>query len=252
MKPVILLLFCSIFLIYCNNYRQKITKNDLERLNLKGKVHIVTELSYIPTWSPPTTLSLYKKLVAIYNKSGNEIENIDSTMDYWSDNRSKYDETGKLISTEYYNLKGNCTGKNQYKYDKAGKETENDLFDSNGKLNRRFLCIYDNNGSLIERKEIKPPDSIAGSVTYKYDKAGYNSETIAYNGTRVLKNRFKIKYDDEGNITESDYYSPTDGHAYQSSYKYDTFDDQGNWVSRSDFDNGKALLITKRKIEYYQ
>ena len=67
-------------------------------------------------------------------------------------------------------------------------------------------------------------------------------------------------YDDKNNVIESTYKEvKTDSTKKDTTittitkYRYDTFDDKGNWTQRTEMDkDGKPVKIVKRTITYYK
>ena len=109
-------------------------------------------------------------------------------------------------------------------------------------------------------------DVVISGTEYKTDNKIKTSFVNTYKGPLFIGNiskdssgkevyRSEYKLDDKGFISES---SSTEvmkdtTKTTRYTYKYDSFDEKGNWTQRTRFDDkGKAVKIQKRKITYYK
>lgn len=119
--------------------------------------------------------------------------------------------------------------------------------------------VYDNNGKIIESKEITYKGTIENSavsavITFENGSI-WTIETLFENGKKVKEKRttdniaddtyVEYKYNSLGDIIEI---STKDGEVVTFQYRYDKFD---NWVVRNTFINGKIDCISERSIAYY-
>lgn len=157
----------------------------------------------------------------------------------------KYDENGRLVeqtheysgsqnvdrmTTEYnknglpclqvqYDENGNETQSCDTKYDKLGNVVEETIRDARGNKVAQFSYKYDNRGLQIEKNVVRVDYKC--SILSEYDNHGYVTK-------RVTKSR----------ETET----------WTFSYVYD---EQGNWIERTSFNEGFPVAKEKRIIEYY-
>ena len=118
-------------------------------------------------------------------------------------------------------------------------------------LNEKVFDVYENNKLVstfvFNDRKIHKEDNESSSTTYfnqhllpikivSVDKRyNFNIEiTFEYNKFNDLITE-KVKYDDAPMIIKS--------------YKY-LFDEKNNWIERKEYENGKLIFTTKRKIEY--
>ena len=194
-----------------------------------------------------------------YDTNGN-IKGYDDISKLWDHSYSfrhlfKYNDKGNVIENEQYFLdNGSVQGKSLYKYDNYGNMIEDDSYSENTTegINRSNLITknvykYDTVGNLIENDLYYPDDQkIITKITYNYDdKRNLIIESISSLNGLLEK---------------------------QSNYKYENFDNEGNWLKctiiRNKYNEQKdkytgvisnnnvivssITYVVERKIEYYQ
>ncbi len=256
-------------------------KNDLVKMNLKGRIKSIFE----------KTLSIHYKdsvtniVSANFNESGNITQKVFDVGNGYKDTAYfKYNNLNQCIGFELR------SGRYVYKRDVAGNITETDIykyqFDSLGhnigdELFRIILDEYDLNGNMIREKD---NDNIS---TYKYNKKNYITEMIdspiAYGKVYPDKYITQYKYDTKGNLVEESFSEPDFDMNYKQwivnkGYIYNkhkdtivvnyyrvrddslvgsrvntyTYDKQRNWITKVSIeDEIHIITITKRQIEYY-
>jgi hypothetical protein len=133
-----------------------------------------------------------------------------------------------------------------YKTDTAGRPVEEIITDVSGNILYKIEIKRDSTGNVYEE------DFSDGSdFHYKYDNHGNRTEWMSHSGGDTT--RAEISYDEMGNIVEinKDNYFKSKFRFHYDDFRYRyKYDEQGNWIERIDFHNGKALRIVHRTIEY--
>ena len=133
--------------------------------------------------------------------------------------------------------KNNPTEKNSKRQVKLVTYSEYDVIEKFGEIQKdqfksKGMYKYDEKGILIEHSYYEPDLSIEWKRIYIY------------------------KYDDKGNRIEESSYEADGSLEWQYTYKYDKYDIEGNWLSKTEFwkhetDLSKPRSIEEREIEYY-
>ena len=261
MKPYFLLLFVMAVFTACDNNTKKDTTedtvmtSDLLQQNLKGKVKSITE----------TTTNI--------DSAGAEKQ--DSLIAYTSYDEKGYqtaflkkDSSGKVVSEEFAerNESGLVT---EFGTKKDGKivsrvvtEISNDgqylggkRYDSTGKQDGYYKDLMQNEYAIVySGKLYDMNDKLKETFDMKYDKTHFlggkvtdSSGKTTYEGT--------AKVNDKGDMSEEEYTYVEEGKskAEKKTYKYDHYDDKGNWTQRTTYDaKDKRTKVVKRSLMYYE
>jgi len=274
------LIFLSILTIFLFNFTKEIiVKNDLDKMNLKGKVKSIKEVSYKALVKSEKIVKGKKERFQSYdemdklfmfNEQGNEIERKEFYSEGSLNERytKLYNKEGNLLETVVYNADGSffyratyiydennrcieCKGAESkwiYKYNELGNLIEEYKYYILGdEMENKKTYEYDKNNNKISESSYSE-DSLDYKWTYKYDE---NKKLIEFNeGTDgVFNYKWIYKYDKKGNLIEEDKYSfgllQT-----KSIYKYD-FDKRGNWIKRIRFIGKLPKYILEREIIYF-
>jgi hypothetical protein len=105
-----------------------------------------------------------------------------------------------------------------------------------GRLGNRETYNYDVNGNKLEYKKYKSDGTVEYIETFKYDVKG--------NLIEENKNGYKdtYKYNDKGLLVENCGYGKDGELGSHMNYKYDQFDDTGNWIKK----RGTGYIISWR------
>lgn len=207
-----------------------------------------------------TEKSHYRLDGSLISKIGYEYDNKDNKT-----SKAYLNPDGKteIIETYDYDDKGNMTvngisGKDTYNYDNKGNIIEHNSFRSDGSLSEKESYRYNGKGIIVEHK-ILDSDGSYKSIEL-FDDRGNPIEKNSYGYLNTYK------YNEKGFVTEhcikkSD--NPDDK-AGTKSYKYESFDKNGNWTKRIEIDNfmksmnSEGVFVTlintnivEREIEYY-
>ena len=243
MRQLLVFYTLSVFLYSC---KKTTVLNDLSRENLKGKVLSVKMFSLDST-------GVDKKLIEerFYNPSGNltETKTYDNngsirksatysytdkeatvkentSYNYSSYEKWKFDEKGNCIEKNMYDLEGKSLGRWVVFFDKKNKDTAA-IYYLDGAIYRRWVYKYDDLGNQIEALAYMPEGYVLNSYTWKYNKEKDQIEQMSYDG--------------KGNL----YVNET----FTSLFEYDT---KGNWVREvRKYMRGDKKFITERLISYY-
>jgi len=192
----------------------RIAKTDTEELNLKGRIHGISEAIYNGA----------VKADKVY-KAGDVPQKMDST---W------FDEKGNKTDEKVYDAAGNILNEWLNSYD-ANENVLAFVYLVKGKQRQKDAYKYDSLNRVVEWVRYKGADSLFEKDTYKYDENGHQDEQdvdehypvkqnfkkfYAFDdaGNKVTEREFSLgksertthtwKYDAEGRVTEEDDYWP--------------------------------------------
>jgi len=227
------------FLLFVNfSFSQIPPKNDIEEMNLKGKVKSLKTNTY--------------EVIKIKG----EIHKGKIIVDYESSQYFLFDIEGNILekSSYKYELDGSID-KYSYKYDDNGNKTEENQYFYNDttewKLSKKHIYKYDNKGNLIEEGDYfsgSINSNITNKFTYKYDDKGNMIEQCYTHG--YFKEIYTYVYDDKGNMIEENLYnySGSDDKVYSTKQIY-KYDNQGNKIEEQFFQNKKVIYKSILKYD---
>lgn len=255
MKQIIMLLFAGAFIISCKTEQKKETVyNDLFNDNLKGNVTMVETTPYkVDSTGKPGEMDSCCISVSEYDSKG-----------YITKNTQK-DKTGKVTTEDVFThfdggqmkeivtaKEGKPAGKLTIEIDSAGHYIGGERFDSVGKKQFFYTDLtQDEYGHVLTGKELKQDSSLNSSWKNMYEKQNYTgSENTDSSGKVTYKSTAKVN--DNGDQTE---YNSTEIKKDTTitktlTYKYEAPDDHGNWIQRTEMENGKPTKVEKRIITY--
>ena len=230
MKKLILLLFIPIVFAFSSDAVKRLedkNKNDLDDLNLNGKVKLLKETSY-----------------SVVEKFGEPIKD-----EFESQTEYIFNEEGFYKEYNFFYGDGESNHKRKHKYDDDGNLIEKSEYDTKGELRGKSKFKYDDDGNLIEEIIYDNDEEFWGKIKFKYDDGNMIEESnYATNGELIGK--WKYKNDDDGNMIERSLHM--DGELLDNwKYKYENFDNNKNWLKSIVYKDGKATEIIEREIEYY-
>jgi hypothetical protein len=228
--------------------------NDLAIENLKGKISIITETLYDVEmqYGEQQTGDTISRIVSKYNKQGNEVEYYyyNSTKLEWK-STSKVNDDGKVVESTNYGEDGTVYNSIALKYNEKGNLIEKDSYFTNSSLNEKNIYKYDENNNRIEYNRYTSDGALFTKYAYQFDNKGNYIELEIYLGNN-LDSKFKCKYDDNNNLIEEKVYRPNGAIIREDEYKYDDYDKTGNWLSQTQFEQGKPKSIKRHEIQYYK
>lgn len=139
--------------------------------------------------------------------------------------------------------------------DKDGKYKSAEEYDSTGKVKYYYTDITENDyGALTNMKKYNADSTLSSTISRTYDKSlfirGEDKDS-----TGKITQSSAVKLDDKNNMAEYALKNVTKDSTTNkiTRYKYDGYDDKGNWTQRTKMDeSGKPLQIRKREITYYK
>ena len=253
-----LFVFCiviSFFACNSNDKKTEAAKNtDLIQQNLKGKVQKVEE----------TTVNIDStgKMKPDSSTSVNEFDEKGYQTKY-----STKDSSGTLTSEQnishnddgtFKEMTTTAKGKQTFKLVtevKDGKYTGGKSYDSTGKQDSYYTDLKTNDyGIVYAGKQHFMNDKIKSTFDMKYDGPNFIGGT-ATDSTGKTTYTGSVKLNDKGNAAEETSTTLDKGVTKTEvvTYKYDSYDDKGNWTQRTtDNDKGKPTKVVKRTYTYYK
>ncbi|MFH1004720.1 MAG: hypothetical protein V1781_04395 [Bacteroidota bacterium] len=245
-------------------------ENNLQKMNLCGKVKSITEISYRALEKSGKIIKGEKEIRVflgndkhiLFNDKGNIIEKIlywlwDDGNTYSAKLTYKYDEKENLIEKNECKSDGTLNMKWIYKYDEKENRIEKNEYESDEILNRKYIYKYDEKGNISEEKGniseeircVSDKNSYSTKWTYKYDEKGNISEESEYESDGKLNRTHK--YDEKRNLIEETYYK-SDGTLFVKwTHKYEC-DEKNNCIRQIDYENKIPQYILEREIKYYE
>ena len=260
MKRFLLFLLTMSLLTGCNDSVKvkavSMAKNsDITQQNLKGKVQLYEETPYT---IDSTGANKRDSLMNI-----NEFDEKGYQYKY-----STRDLSGKIhtVQTVTHNENGTFTGivsltdgKQTFKlvteFDKDGKYTGGKSYDSTGKQDSYYTDLGTNEyGIVYAGKQHFMDGRIKASWDNKYEGVIYVSGTST-DSTGKPSYTGSVKVNDKGDPIEevSTTRQKDSTKTEKMTYKYDSYDDKGNWTQRTTYnEKGKPSKIVKRTFTYYK
>jgi hypothetical protein len=259
MKKLLVLVSAISLLAACNNSAKVVSSSaaknsDITQENLKGNVQHFEETSYTVDSSGNS------KMDSIMNMSDFDAKGYQTKY-------STKDQAGKIHieQSTMHDDKGNFTatttmtdGKPTFKLEaenKDGKYTGGKTYDSTGKQDSYLTDLATNEyGIVYQGKQHFMDGRVKSSWDDKYDGHVYVGGTTTDSTGKVSYTR-TVKVDDKGNPVEEESTTQEKGitKTEKMTYKYDSYDDDGNWTQRTTYnEKDKPTKIIKRTFTYYK
>lgn len=246
----------SLFLYACNEFKT----NDLERLDLKGKIQSIQEISY-----------------QAIEKEGQIIAGKRSKPSWKKDTKQIFNRNGELIQEIVYATNGGIRLKSKLKAnfkEKTILETSFDaqdvkLYTQISKLNQKDEIVekirydleqnvlakyeyeYNDKGDLVtELQFLDNDDKPSVKTLYEYDEHGNKVKEFMYNPLGKLIAKWISTYNDANLLIEEKYYFSDGSLSAIENYEYQ-IDENGNWIQQIVKSNDKPVYFVVRNIEYY-
>jgi hypothetical protein len=253
MKKILLFFIVLVSFIACKN--NQIRKNTgIIQQNLKGQVQTLTEIT--------TNL----------DSTGNAKS--DSTIKISEFNSGGYnttvtlkDSSGKIIQIQTLVLNSDGTvnemkkskdGKQIYRFtaevDKSGNYISGKSYDSTNNQDGYMADLKTNEyGIIYSGKEYFMNGKIKNSWDAKYEGPNYVGYTAIDSVGKTSNGTAKLNEKGDAIKENYTYYEKDSAITKNYSYKYDSYDDKGNWTQRSTYDEKeKKESVVKRVFAYYK
>lgn len=244
-----------------------------------SSVHIVDERGNRITWKIFKANKVQEwEYVSEYDNNGNLLE----TNDYqWGKlltrHTYRYNDANKVTMESENGPDGHLQGRHTYRYDENMNMIEKIDFNGNGDFVSRHTYAYNDYNWVIEEHEFKSDLSDKSTkILTEYDNLGNVAELRQFdeNGKLIYYGKFdryknhladitygpdgsvrekvtaQYKYDSYGNEIEEILQLAERSPALKSTYKYE-YDVEGNWIRKTVYEDGEAVRIAERELEYY-
>ncbi len=230
-------------------------KTDWQKDNLKGKVKSVRIFSYkytdnsgkIENKQPLSNFNTIEE----YNEKGQKIvgkriSNDGKVATSWL---YSYDIANFLTKVEIFNDKNQIEEVLNYTYQPEAQQSEVLGYDATGKLHGKQIIRYDANGNKTSELSLDANGSFLLNSEFVYDVKQNVSERKFEDkgGKRVV---LKYVYDDKNNVIEENYYGEGVQLYGQKKFSY-KYDNQGNWIERTELIYDVERVVTEREIIYF-
>lgn len=264
-----------IFYLFFINIGFTQQKNDLNILNLNGKIKSITELYIEAKDSNNTYINEFKltKCITSFNKNGF----LTSEKYYEGKNKLRdqytyiYSDDELLIERKRKNKEENRKSwvkvsftffgflnadlsrlssiekKIYYDYDSAGNKTHEFYMLSKNRLIQEYVYNYDSKNQLIEKKYIDYRNKYTVKTINVYDSVTNSLETKAYRNEKYIGKDIQL-FDSIGNLTEKTGFGSDGKMEEKFRYKYDS---KNNCIESILWDKkGKIVFHKKFTYEY--
>jgi hypothetical protein len=195
--------------------------------------------------------SIYCKWQYTYSENGYVIKEtrLDSLsrIEHWVIH--KYNEAWKIIETTEYESDGSIESKSTFQYNNHNNLTLTINFNQYDSLYYYNSYKYNQLGKLIE--VVQTGDSLSqNTTTFKYNNNGNIIESDNFFSDNVIVNKFTYKYDEDGNQIEKLWYFVHDDDVLELSLKFKfRYDEFGNMTEEVWYDNED--LPIEKKVYFY-
>ena len=256
MKKIIFLLVGFAFLFSCNEKKKGFADNaDVFGDNLNGNVQQTVSTDYKADSSGKigeqdsccVVVSKYDEKGYITDYDNNDKANPGKNAETFIHNENGLMREVKVITN------GKVHSVISVKTD-SGKYISATEYDSANKLKDYFTNITQNDyGQLTSMKKFNADSSLSAIMSSTFNKQVFTGNETKDSTGKVIYTS-TVKLDDKNNPVETTEKNIKDSAKTTiTKYKYDSFDDKGNWTQRTETDeNGKPTKITKREITYYK
>ena len=200
--------FCIYWSLGCNNIQKQ--KNYFTKHNLTGDIKELTEFEYnaISKFGKPEKDTLEKNTVQKFDNGGKLVEENKYEMDGRLERKIiySYDINDKEVEQKAYGMNGNLIQTYFSKYDKKGLLVDWKNMGSNGSLYQGHSCTYDMKNNLIEINNYDN-NGVTTKDNYNNDNNGKPVEMLVYNKRGDLVEKHIYAYDVKSNLSERTIYS---------------------------------------------
>jgi hypothetical protein len=251
-KTLLCLFLIFISLISCENKRRK--RIGEVGSELQGKVKSVLETIYTPTESFGEVKkdSLISSTHSFYNENGQLTETKYLSEDWEGDKVIfLYDQSNLNHESNWIKANGSLFMKIKRKFDNKGNTIEEEFFSDNGELQSKNIFKYDEKGNRIEESSFLRDGKLNQKSTSKFDDDNKPIEQRDYTSSGVHFGTITFKYNDKNLLTEKRICDYKGEEIVLTTWTYDQFDDNGNYLRSLEYMAEKPHTVSERKIEYY-
>lgn len=252
MTDVLKFVFTLFFFASCSDNTTIKYLNDLEQVNIKGRViKLITETYEIDTISQ--VVKPESETIEIFDEHGYTI----------TDSTRNFAEKNEIVNFLKFNLNGSLSSLSTFENGKKQSEMllkyDNDkcismnVYDAADKLESYYKNIRQTkDGLLLSADSYDANGKFLMSFANEYDSI-YQIKAIAKDSADVLKSEVNIHLTDkkyEENVIEVTYLKDS---ADRKSlfYQYEKWDSAGNWIKKTILDEkGNAIKTVKRIFSY--
>lgn len=228
---------------------------DLDRIELKGNVKSLIEITL--TAKRPTKnlnkLDTTSIMTHYFNTAGFFTEEFwyfksrgDSSRTVYS-----YNESGIRTGFLYHDLSSGFKHINRHQLDEEGRAVESIAFTESGDSINKVTFRYNEQGWSTERK-VHAGFVAGGDLLYTtqwtYDESNRLIHKIYFTADSTIYRTYDYFYENE--YVNRMIYTSTKGKKQTYTYTY-TFDEHGNWDSKTTYIGKRIKFIEYRLIEYY-
>jgi len=135
-----------------------------------------------------------------------------------------------------------------YKFDK-GRKIEHNNYSKDGSRNWKSTYEYKNSGRLIVENSHDEFEDIR--IKTSLDKSGNPILIESSDFFGEFKTKKKYEYNEYGDVISFKSYNKNGHVESHDTFSY-VYDNVGNWIQKTENNDGKPVYITERKIEYYE
>ncbi len=258
MKKFIFLSGIILISFSCNQKKQEYAKNaDVRADNLNGNVQQTVSTDYkVDTSGNAGEQDSCCVVTSKYDEKGyiTEYDQDDKTGENKQQETFTHYDNGAMKDLKVFK-NAKTISSISVGIDSAGNYTIAQEYDSASKPQFYYTDISQNGyGQLTGMKKYNADSTLNSSMVSDFNNSIFTGSETKDSLGKVINSSI-VKLDNKNNVVERDSKNVTNDSTVNKvvKYKYDSFDDQGNWTQRTELDeNGKPVKITKRDITYYK
>lgn len=160
-----------------------------------------------------------------------------------------YNPQYQITEIRHYDDRGEFT-RTVYKYDQKGHQKEQIYYDLSGKTDQKTVFEYDERGNRTGEAHLNEQGVKVLKRTFNFNEEKQITGISEYDRNNRLIHTIEMDYDINGYITTEKFSDKEGNLVQQKNYLYE-YDNCGNWVRQTVFENDNPQLIVERTLSYY-
>ena len=160
------------------------------------------------------------------------------------------DRAGNLLSETFYMPDGTVREKTVNGHDDRGNVTLTRRYNYGDKLSSTYIKKYDEKNNLIVIKEYGSEGNMRSRTVKTYDEQGNEIHTKRFDSQNRELFSTKYLYDERGNYKEIQRFDNKGNNVGETDYTTE-YDEYGNWIRKTRYEEGLIGFIIERSIEYF-
>lgn len=251
MKNLLTFLGCMFVWLYLPSCGQKY--NSLEELKLKGNVFKVVEKYYKieSTSQQDTHQILEEKMMYRFDKQGNLTtqNTLSPKEELLTQIEMVYDENHFPLKNFVYDHEKNLVEENRFETNDNGYVITQKKYDAGQHLLQNIIFERQNQ-KVLQYKIYDAQEKLLFQFVNKY-KGQDIQEVLRFDAQEKLLGSNIYRHDVERNLIEERILDAQKNVQKQTTFQYENYDTQGNWLRQKTIENGSYTQLLIREIIYH-